>query len=101
MSGRGNHDHKYEKIKHVVEFYPTLKYVLMGDDSQHDPILYERICKIFPVTVVAVYIRQTGKSPKKEVQKILKNLETINVSVCYFKESSKAIDHSRSIGIIK
>lgn len=101
MSGRGNHDHKYEKIKHVVEFYPTLKYVLMGDDSQHDPMLYERICKIFPVTVIAVYIRQTGKSPKKEVQKILKNLESINVSVCYFKESSKAIDHSRSIGIIK
>jgi len=101
MSGRGNHDHKFEKIKHVVEFYPTLKYILMGDDSQHDPILYERICKIFPVTVIAVYIRQTGKSPKKEVLKILKNLESLNVSVCYFKDSSEAIEHSRCIGIIK
>ncbi len=101
MSGRGNHDHKFEKIKHVVEFYPTLKYVLMGDDSQHDPMLYERICKIFPVTVVAVYIRQTGKTQKKEVKKILTNLESLNVSVCYFKDSSTAIEHSRSIGIIK
>ncbi|WP_026730529.1 App1 family protein [Flavobacterium denitrificans] len=101
MSGRGSHDHKFEKIKHVVEFYPTLKYVLMGDDSQHDPVLYERICKIFPVTVIAVYIRQTGRSKKKEVQKIMKNLESLDVSVCYFKESSQAIEHSRSIGIIK
>jgi len=101
MSGRGNHDHKFEKIKHVVEFYPTLKYVLMGDDSQHDPILYERICKIFPVTVIAVYIRQTGKYQKTEVAKIMKNLESLNVAVCYFKESSEAIKHSKSIGIIE
>jgi phosphatidate phosphatase APP1 len=101
MSGRGNHDHKFEKIKHVLEFYPNLKYVLLGDDSQHDPVLYERICKIFPVTVIAVYIRQTGKSKKKEVKKIMKNLESLDVSVCYFKESSEAITHSRSIGVIK
>lgn len=101
MSGRGNHDHKFDKIKHVLEFYPNLKYVLLGDDSQHDPILYERICKIFPVTVKAVYIRQTGKYQKEATKTILKNLENLEVSVCYFKESSEAIMHSKSIGIIK
>ncbi|MBE8725760.1 App1 family protein [Flavobacterium hungaricum] len=100
MSGRGGHDHKFEKIKHVVEFYPTLKYVLLGDDSQHDPILYERICKIFPVTVIAVYIRQTGRHQKDATLKILNNLESLDVSVCYFKDSIEAIEHSRSIGII-
>nr|WP_315244942.1 App1 family protein [uncultured Flavobacterium sp.] len=101
LSGRGNHNHKFDKIKHVLEFYPNLKYVLLGDDSQHDPFLYEQICKIFPVTVIAVYIRQTGKSQKKEVKKIMKNLASLDVSACYFKESSEAIMHSKSIGIIK
>jgi phosphatidate phosphatase APP1 len=101
MSGRGNHNHKFDKIKHVLEFYPNLKYVLLGDDSQHDPFLYEQICKIFPVTVKAVYIRQTGKYPKENIKSILKNLENLEVSVCYFKESSEAIMHSKSIGIIK
>jgi len=100
MSGRGDHNHKYEKIKHVLEFYPNLKYVLLGDDSQHDPVLYERICKIFPVTVKAVYIRQTGKKQKETTREILKNLENLEVSVCYFKESSEAIAHSKSIGLI-
>ncbi|HSD08024.1 App1 family protein [Flavobacterium sp.] len=100
MSGRGDHNHKYEKIKHVLEFYPNLKYVLLGDDSQHDPVLYERICKIFPVTVKAVYIRQTGKKQKETTRTILKNLENLEVSVCYFKESSEAIRHSKSIGLI-
>jgi phosphatidate phosphatase APP1 len=101
LSGRGNHDHKFDKIKHVLEFYPNLKYVLLGDDSQHDPYLYERICKIFPVTVKAVYIRQTGKHPKNSTITVLKNLENLDVSVCYFKDSSEAIMHSKTIGIIK
>lgn len=100
LTGRGDHNHKFEKIKHILEFYPTLEYVLLGDDSQHDPFLYEAICKIFPVTVKAVYIRQTGDSKKEKVTAVLKNLETLQVSICYFKDSSEAISHSKSIGII-
>ena len=100
LTGRGNHNHKFEKIKHILEFYPNLKYVLLGDDSQHDPYLYEAICKIFPVTVKAVYIRQTGTSKKEKVISVLNNLETLNVSVCYFKNSSEAIAHSKEMGLI-
>ncbi|MFV8332321.1 App1 family protein [Flavobacterium sp. GSP14] len=100
LTGRGNHNHKFEKIKHILEFYPNLEYVLLGDDSQHDPYLYEAICKIFPVTVKAVYIRQTGTSKKEKVISVLNNLETLNVSVCYFKNSSEAIAHSKAMGLI-
>ena len=99
-SGRDGHNHKFEKIKHILEFYPNLKYILMGDDSQHDPFLYEAICKIFPVTVKAVYIRRTGKKEKEKVSIALKNLESLGISVCYFTHSSDAIAHSKAIGLI-
>jgi phosphatidate phosphatase APP1 len=99
ISRRG-HNHKFEKIKHILEFYPNLKYTLLGDDSQNDPYLYENICKIFPVNVKAVYIRQTGSSKKEKTVSALKNLESLNVKVCYFRESSEAIAHSKSIGLI-
>ena len=55
---------------------------------------------IFPVNVKAVYIRQTGSSKKEKAVQALKNLETLNVKVCYFKKSSEAIAHSRAIGLI-
>jgi phosphatidate phosphatase APP1 len=100
ITGRGDHNHKFEKIKHILEFYPNLQYTLLGDDSQHDPYLYENICKIFPVNVKAVYIRQTGSSKKEKAVLALKNLEDLNVKVCYFKKSSEAIAHSKSIGLI-
>ncbi|HEX8268958.1 MAG TPA: App1 family protein [Flavobacterium sp.] len=100
VTGRGDHNHKFEKIKHILEFYPHLQYTLLGDDSQHDPYLYENICKIFPVTVKAVYIRQTGKHKKEKAVAALKNMESMKVATCYFTESSEAIAHSKSIGLI-
>lgn len=99
FTGRGNHDHKFVKIKEIISFYPHLQYVLMGDDSQHDPYIYERICKIFPMNIKAVYIRKTSKS-KDKVVKTLNNIESLDVAVCYFQFSHEAIQHSKDIGII-
>lgn len=99
--GRHDHNHKFDKIKHILEFYPRLKYTLLGDDSQQDPYLYENICKIFPVTVKAVYIRQTSSNKKEKVIAVLKNMETLGIATCYFQESSEAITHSKKIGLIE
>ena len=100
FTGRGGHDHKFIKIKDIISFYPQLQYVLMGDDSQHDPQLYERVCKVFPMNIKAVYIRQTKGRQKNKVLKILKNLEDLGVATCYFKDSGEAIHHSQRIGIV-
>ncbi len=100
MTGRGNHDHKYIKIKDIITFYPHLDYVLLGDDSQHDPYLYERVSKHFPLNVKAIYIRQTGRRPKKKVEKVLRNIQDLNVETCYCRGSQEAIDHSQRIGVV-
>ncbi|WP_306353184.1 App1 family protein [Flavobacterium sp. '19STA2R22 D10 B1'] len=100
FTGRGSHDHKFEKIKHILEFYPHLKYVLLGDDSQQDPFLYESICKIFPVSLKAVYIRQTTSLKKQKVILALENIESMGVAICYFRDSQEAIEHSKKIGLI-
>lgn len=100
FTGRGSHDHKFEKIKDIISFYPNLQYVLMGDDSQKDPYLYERICKIFPMNIRAVYIRQTSRSQKKKVKTVLTNIEDFSVKTLYFKNSFEAIEHSKKIGVI-
>lgn len=100
FTGGSDHNHKFYKIKDIIAFYTDIRYVLLGDDSQHDPNIYEKICKIFPGSILAVYIRQSGERKHKRVQRILDNMETLNVSTCYFEHSGQAIAHSRSIGII-
>jgi len=99
-TGGGSHDHKFEKIKEIISFYPDLKYVLLGDDSQRDPFLYERICKVFPKNIEVVYIRQTSNKQKVEVKSVLENIESLNVKSLYFEHSNTAITHSKNIGII-
>lgn len=101
FSGKGNHDHKFEKIKEIINCYPQLSYVLLGDDSQRDPYLYERVVKQYPLNITAVYIRQTGRSKKSKVQNTLRNIENMQVACCYFKRSAEAIQHSETIGIIE
>ena len=81
-------------------FYPNLEYVLLGDDSQRDPFLYERVAKIFPQNIKAIYIRQTGRRKRTKTRSALKNIQSLGVETCYFKSSEKAIEHSKSIGIL-
>ncbi len=100
FTGRGSHDHKFQKIKEIIEFYPHLKFVLLGDDSQADPNIYENICKTFPQNIKAIYIRQTENKKKNSTQKILQNIENLDVKTCYFLKSEGAILHSREIGIV-
>lgn len=99
-SGRGNHDHKFVKIKDIISFYPQLEYVLLGDDSQQDAYIYERICKTFPLNIKAIYIRQTKRKQKPEIVSVLENMQSMEVSTCYFRDSQKAIKHSENQGII-
>ena len=100
FTGRGGHDHKFIKIKDIISFYPHLQYVLMGDDSQQDPHLYERITKMFPMNIRAIYIRQTSRRQKEKVVRVLENIEDLGVATCYFEDSGKAIAHSKKIGIV-
>jgi len=100
FTGRGNHNHKFDKIKEIIEFYPHLEFVLLGDDSQADPTVYEQICKTFPQNIKAIYIRRTQKSKKYSTQKILQNLESLDIKTCYFLKSEQAILHSKEIGIV-
>ena len=57
-SGGGTHQHKYEKIKRLLEFYPDRSFVLIGDSGQRDPALYSKLALEFPGRIDAIFIRR-------------------------------------------
>ncbi|RNL90686.1 DUF2183 domain-containing protein [Sinomicrobium pectinilyticum] len=96
FTGGGDHNHKFYKIKHLVEFYPELRFVLLGDDSQQDPFIYENISKIFPENISTVYIRKTNRNKsRKKVEQAMATMKKIGVKVCYFSASYEAMQHTR------
>jgi phosphatidate phosphatase APP1 len=100
MTGGGAHDHKLQKIRNVISFYPELQFILLGDDSQKDPEIYEEICKMFPANIKTVYLRQTRTRAKSSATSCLARLKEMGIDTCYFSHSNKAIIHSVDTEIV-
>ncbi|WP_031526870.1 App1 family protein [Dyadobacter crusticola] len=100
MTGAGSHLHKLRKIHNIINFYPELQFILLGDDSQKDPEIYDEICRTFPSNIRAVYIRQTRKRSRPDTTVFLKSIQEQGIDTCYFAHSNKAIIHSLEQGIV-
>lgn len=55
-----SHRHKLKPIRWLLETYPTLPFVLIGDSAQRDPELYSEIIADYPGRVIAVFIRDVS-----------------------------------------
>lgn len=55
-----SHDHKLASMHRVLDAYPHLRFVLMGDSGQKDPELYARLVAQHPGRVLAIYIRDVS-----------------------------------------
>ena len=93
-SGGGSHEHKEEKIAFLMNFYPELNFVLIGDSGQHDPEIYAEIIGKFKHRVVAVYIRQIGAIDPSREKKL--NLLLHENKIAWVKNSAEAIEHAKT-----
>lgn len=59
-------DYKVRRIEQLVAQFPDTQLVLFGDDSQHDPMVFETIASKHPQNIRAIFLRITGwgKSPQ-------------------------------------
>lgn len=55
---RSGQEHKREQLRRLFEELPQLRWLLVGDDGQHDPSLYAEAAAREPDRVLGVLIRQ-------------------------------------------
>ncbi|MDB4948506.1 MAG: hypothetical protein JWM27_1155 [Gemmatimonadetes bacterium] len=56
--GTGGHSgHKLAAIRRILDLYPALPFLLIGDSGQEDPEIYHRIVHRYPDRILAVYVR--------------------------------------------
>ncbi len=100
-TGQNKHSGKFTRIIRIIETYPHLQFILLGDDTQEDPNIYLSIAEHFPQNIFAVYIRRIHKNKFKSVQDVVDKIKSCGVHCCYFEHSSEAIEHSKVIGLIR
>jgi len=100
-TGATKHGTKFMRIARIFEAYPTQRFVLLGDDSQQDPVIYAGIVTHFPGRVVSVYLRHVYEKNITNVREQIKAIEAAGVEVCHFVHSAEAIEHSYRIGLLQ
>lgn len=55
---RSGREHKQRELKRLAREFPDVKWILFGDDGQHDESLYHEFASNHPENVAAVAIRQ-------------------------------------------
>jgi phosphatidate phosphatase APP1 len=61
LSSTRHFDHKGVAIRNIMQLYPNLPFILLGDSGQHDPEIYRQIVSEFPDRVQAIYIRDVSR----------------------------------------
>jgi phosphatidate phosphatase APP1 len=56
----GSPSPKRKLIQELLELYPTLPFVLLGDSGQHDPEIYTEVVRENPGRILAIYIRDVS-----------------------------------------
>lgn len=93
--------HKLAKIRSVLEFYPDLPFILIGDSGQHDPEIYAQVVSEFPGRILSIYIRDVGHSVRdRQVQALAKKLSNESVDMLLVPDTLAAVTHAASKGFV-
>lgn len=92
--------HKQHEIRNILNTYPEMQFVLIGDSGEHDADIYIEIAEEFPEQIKAIYLRSVNH--EKRVFRVRGLLERFELTPALLvKESAKAEDHARELGLIQ
>jgi phosphatidate phosphatase APP1 len=97
-----SHDmHKMTQIKQILDTYPKLRFILIGDSGQRDHAIYQQVNYDYPGRILAIYLRDVQwltLDSSKESAKI----ETLpnGVEVVLAPNTAAAASHAAEHGFI-
>jgi len=62
----GHTGHKLTIIQQILDLYPDLPFILIGDSGQEDPEIYHHIIQQNPNRILAAYIRNVTADPERD-----------------------------------
>lgn len=95
------HDGKLIRIGRLMNTFPEEKFVLIGDNTQRDPMIYEEIATKYPRQVKAVLIRNRNQNNQNQADEILRKIAQTGTPALQFRTTQEAINFSINLGIIR
>lgn len=96
---------KLEHMHGIIERYPDLQWILIGDSGQIDAELYAETVRKYPGRILAVYIRDidpaTDSHYDKFVDSHIERIAGSGVPMLRVTDSNAIAAHARSLGLIE
>ncbi len=94
--------HKLSQIMHVMDTYPTMSFLLIGDSGQHDPEIYAEVVATRAHQVRAIYIRDVSSSQQRdeEVRLLSKQTQLHDIDLLLVADTYAAAEHAVQQGFI-
>ena len=101
-----HHRHKYERVERLLQFYPDLPFVLIGDSGEKDARIYLEIIQNYPGRIKAVYIRDVephllNTRRDAKVRAIAEKSQTEGVEMLLVPDTEAAARHAVEHGLIE
>ena len=94
----GSHrDHKLKQIKHILEAFRDLRFILIGDSGQEDPQIYFEIVQKYPGRILTVYIRDVSGA---DLSDLADEYSAVGGELILVKDTTEAAAHALSKGWI-
>jgi phosphatidate phosphatase APP1 len=94
-------DHKLAQIRKLLETYPDLPFILIGDSGQHDPEIYRKVLEEVPARIKAIYIRDVAEETRDaEVRKLAEEARQHGGELLLVQNSLEAAKHAVEKGFI-
>jgi phosphatidate phosphatase APP1 len=102
LSSERHFEHKGVTIRNIMQLYVGMRFILIGDTSQHDPEIYHRIVSEFPDRVIAIYIRDvTGTAERSSsVQELAEKVLAARSTLVLAEDTLGAAKHAAEQGWI-
>src|SRR5690606_16029138 len=94
----GSHrDHKLKQIKHILDAFRDLRFILIGDSGQEDPQIYFEIVQKYPGRILTVYIRDVSGA---DLSDLADEYSAVGGELILVKDTTDAAAHALSKGWI-
>jgi phosphatidate phosphatase APP1 len=94
--------HKARSIARVMETYPKLPFVLIGDSGEQDPEIYADVVRRSPHRVRAIYIRSVNRDPARirAIDRLIEEVRPTGCQLVLAPDSEFAAAHAAGEGLI-
>ena len=96
-------DHKSAAVCELLEMYPELPFVLIGDSGERDPEIYLEAAARHRGRIVAIYIRDLGGKSGKQAagtraRALCERARECGTELLWIEHASQALEHARQHG---